>query len=162
VRRVSVLFASVAAVVVSSACWADLPCDIIVNTPADLDDIRNNLEGHYCLGRDIDMKGVANFVAIGTLDAPFHGTFNGKGHVIRNLTINDTTLGYAALFGFARAQFCNIGFLNVRITGVGWAGALVAHLNPGTIVNAYATGSVSSPAAGGLAGAVKKGGRAGR
>ncbi|MBP3627451.1 MAG: hypothetical protein J6J39_05375 [Clostridia bacterium] len=47
----------------------------IVETVEQLDGMRNNLKAHYKLGNTIDLSTVANFKPIGTLDAPFKGTF---------------------------------------------------------------------------------------
>ena len=47
----------------------------IVETGEQLDGMRNNLKAHYKLGNTIDLSSVANFKPIGTVDAPFKGTF---------------------------------------------------------------------------------------
>ena len=64
-----------------------------------------------------DLSAVANFTPIGTFDTPFTGTFDGQGHVIRNLTITMATGGGAGLFGFTAAGA-------IRLLGADIAGQL--------------------------------------
>ena len=81
----------------------------IITTPAELQAINNDVTGSYELGNDIDMTGVEDFVPIGYdgVDA-FTGSFDGKGYVISNLTIDASDLysnhsigdGAAGLFAF--------------------------------------------------------------
>lgn len=67
---------------------------MLVNTVYDLQNMRNNLIGHYALGRDIDASetvtwnGGAGFVPIGTQAQPFLGLLNGLHRTIDQLTIN--------------------------------------------------------------------------
>lgn len=62
--------------------------------------IGNNLAGSYILMADIDMAGVSNWSPIGGAGTPFTGKFNGNGHVIRNMTVNNlVTFTGGALFG---------------------------------------------------------------
>jgi hypothetical protein len=74
--------------VVPAAC-------IQVHTVSDLDHVRNNLAGHYCLTNDIDLSAVANFIPIGGM---FTGVFAGQNFTIRNLNIT-STLDSIGLFG---------------------------------------------------------------
>src|SRR5436305_7940404 len=69
---------------VSSANAACTP----VHNAAELDGMRDNLAGVYCLANDVDMSSVANFTPIGDDDTPFTGHLLGNNHVIRNLTID--------------------------------------------------------------------------
>ena len=48
-------------------------------------------EASYKLMADIDMIGVTDWVPIGTSFSPFSGSFDGDGHTISNLVINQTT-----------------------------------------------------------------------
>lgn len=48
------------------------------------------------LAADIDLGGLA-FTPIGTVEHPFEGTFDGQGHTIANLRVDDSA--YAGLFG---------------------------------------------------------------
>ena len=87
-------------------------------------------------------------------------TFDGNGHVIKNLFLNVSSLEghYSEASGlFAQVEqdsiVRNIGVINVNITGVRYVGGLAA-MNLGEIVNSYTTGSVSGKDhVGGLVGA---------
>ena len=94
---------------------------ITVNTPADLDNVRNNLAGDYKLGGDIDLtayisSGSGNssatngWLPIGTTSARFTGSFDGDGHVIKGLWVNRPDTLYIGLFGFTQnATISNLG-----------------------------------------------------
>ena len=56
---------------------------ILIRTPEDLNRVRYNLTGSFCLANDIDLA-FSEFVPIGDARRPFLGTFDGGGHTIRN------------------------------------------------------------------------------
>jgi hypothetical protein len=137
-------------------------CKLIRNA-VQLQAMRNNLAGSYCLANDIDAGGIANFQPIGDVGSPFTGKLFGNGRVIRNLRI-DPSPQYAGLFGYAQgALIQDVGLANIDITGGSFAGGLVGAVNgvndirrvhvTGWIV---ATGAAPS-SAGGIAGAVAAG-----
>ena len=74
---------------------------------------RAALAGHYVLGADITLT--APWKPIGSRLAPFTGSFDGNGHVIRGLSVPRSGPG-AGMFGFARGA---------RITGVALEGATI-------------------------------------
>lgn len=83
------------------------------------------------LANDIDMAGVVNYIGIGTRSVPFKGTFDGKGHSIKNLTI-DTEKGNVGLFSHVTG---GTTIKNVVVEGDiyaerGWAGGII-----GVIIN---------------------------
>jgi hypothetical protein len=140
---------------------------IKIKTPADLDAVRNDLTGHYCLARDIDMRRVRNFVPLGELPDgftdEFTGTFDGKGHTIRNLTIVSAgrQIGLFAKID-SSGSMKNLVLQNASVSGVSSGEVTVgtvAGLNFGSISNVRAGGQVRAPActavcvAGGLVGA---------
>lgn len=51
------------------------------------------------LGADIDMSGIYDYPGIGTVDYPYAGVFEGNGHRILNLTIDNDAAGNVGLFG---------------------------------------------------------------
>lgn len=104
--------------------------------------INNNKTGNYVLGTGIDLSGV-NWTAIGSSSSIFQGTFDGLGHTISNLTINNTGSSYQGLFGYtSNATIKNIGLLNVDIQGNQYVGGLVGWLQDGEIINSYVTGNI--------------------
>lgn len=85
-----------------------------IRTIADLDKIRANLAGQFCLMNDLDFTGVANFKPIGDSANPFVGSFAGQGHVIRRLTI---VSGKADVGLFGRIDGGRVR--NLKLAGVG-------------------------------------------
>jgi ferric-dicitrate binding protein FerR (iron transport regulator) len=115
---------------------------------------------YFSLTNDIDLQGVEWTPLNDRADEySLWVTFNGNGHVIRNLTPSRTCY-YGSFFGVLCGECKNVGFENVNIfcTGYG-AGAVAGYLghaaypNESIIENCYATGRVSSQGyAGGLVG----------
>ncbi len=116
----------------------------------------------YALADDIDAAatggsgdvwGSSGFVPVGT----FTGTFDGRGHVIRKLTINRPAASYTGLFGTvgANAVVGNVGLSGGSVSGNVNVGGLVGYLNGGTLSNSYYAGNVigAGNAVGGLVGA---------
>ena len=58
------------------------PC-VEINRVSDLRKIRANLDGDFCLTRDLDLGRIENFRPIGASGTPFTGSFDGRSHVIR-------------------------------------------------------------------------------
>jgi hypothetical protein len=90
---------------------------------------------------------------IGNSNTLFTGTFDGNGHIVRNLTYTTTALDNVGLFGaISNAIIKNLGVENVNLSGGGCVGVLVAYQGSGTITNCYSTGLITSATsyAGGL------------
>lgn len=132
-----------------------------------LDRLRNYLgpdfTGYYFqLQGDIDLEGlgwepVGQYDEMGLL--AFSGTFDGNGHVIRNLTIDRPDEGYVGLFGYAEgAVFRNVILENVNVSGNFNVGGLVGRMREGTIEDSSVGGSVNGTSrVGGLAGDIVDG-----
>jgi hypothetical protein len=111
---------------------------------------------HSIIARDTNNSG-SDFDGVA-----FRGVFDGKGHKIANLTINDKGAGndYLGLFGFiAGGQVKNLHLENVRINGgagSSYIGGLAGCCNKGKISNCSSAGIVAggnnSDAVGGLVG----------
>ena len=104
----------------------------IVETVEQLEGMRNNLKAHYKLGNTIDLSTVANFKPIGTLDAPFKGTFvcdldeSGKPKfAIKNLKIE------IAPAGCTKAE----GFSGYKENKSGWEAGLFGYASGATFKN---------------------------
>ena len=127
----------------------------LANTDKLYDSYNNVAKGDYefVLANDIDLSSISNWTPIGNSDQYcFAGTFDGNGHIIKNLKI-DSTQDYVGLFGYAiGGEIKNIGVENCDVKGGSIAGGLVGRFF-GTITNCYSTGNVSgSTNVGGLAG----------
>jgi len=124
----------------------------IIQTPADLDAVRNNLTAYYELGNNIDMTGYT-FLPIGNSTNRFTGTLDGKGYKITNLIINQPTTDFIGLFGFLQGTVKNLALENVNIAGNIRVGAIAGQAYQSTIENCYSTGSIKgSYVVGGLVG----------
>ena len=131
-------------------------------TGTDLQGLNGGLPGHYALGSNINAaatagwNGGAGFTPIGTLAATFTGTFDGLGHTISNLTVNQPSTPNVGVFGYtgAGAAIRNVGLVGGSVTGAAGTGGLVGNNGPGVpISGSYTTGNVSGAAgAGGLVG----------
>lgn len=106
------------------------------------------------LAADVDV-GPFTWTPVGTCEAPFSGTFEGQGHILRNLTVAATAIdadACAGLFGQSSGMIRNVGLPDCSIqaacssTGMpanAFAGAVVGYNLGNGVVNCYATGAVS-------------------
>lgn len=88
---------------------------------------------------------------IGRSEAPFEGTYDGAGHVIRNLSIQAQRTDAAGLFSVMNGNIYNLGLEGGDISG-GNCGAIAACSSneEGKIVNCYTNISVQAQRAGGI------------
>ena len=102
---------------------------------------------HFWLTADIDLGGEANgsWSPIGNSTTKFTGTFDGDGHKISGLFINNTTSDYQGLFGYiSGGTIKNLG-VNGNVTGGQHVGGVVGRAQSNTTVqNCYNTGSVTA------------------
>jgi len=97
---------------------------------------------------DLDLSSEDNWTPIGNLAAypgqSFKGTFDGNGHIISNLTVNDNTPNYAvaALFGsIEKGSIVNLTVKDVNITSTHFAAGIVAYTsNTPSIINCHVVG----------------------
>ncbi len=117
----------------------------IIRTAEELQALDNSLTGKYILMNDIDLAGY-DWTPIGgaTGNTFRNGELNGNGYVIRNLTVDDTSVS-GGLFGItASMRILNLGLENVSINGGYYSGGLVGQASTGTTVeNCYANGVVT-------------------
>ncbi len=92
-----------------------------ISTPEDLDKLRNDMTADYVLANDIDMKDI-NFVPFGIVNnenaGKFTGTFDGRGHTIKNLRYDVEGKGEVGLF----SQTNNATIKNLIIEGAYFKG----------------------------------------
>ena len=124
-------------------------------------------DGNYVLTADIDMAGWEGFKPIASeKEAGYLGTFDGRFHAIRNLTI-DYPKKYVGLFGYVgnendQAYVKNVAMLDCEIRGQQNVGG-IAGVTYGTITGCVVTGHVwvddlsNSHTSGGIGGKVKEG-----
>ena len=139
-----------AASLITPAAHAGGSACIPIDRPADLNQIRSNLDGDFCLTRDIDLRNIANFVPIGGGSDPFTGAFDGRGNVIRNLTINGGPIE-VGLFGIVEnGAVRNLGLVDVSISSPSsaYVGPLVGAMLTSVVENSFATGEVAGGSSG--------------
>jgi hypothetical protein len=130
----------------------------LIYTAQDLYDIRSNLSDSYVLMNDIDLSSFngGEWVPIGDDYSPFAGSFDGQGHVIRNLKITGSSHQYAGLFGYVKnATIQNVGLSDTWIyleIDYAYAGGICGDGQGSVFIsNCYNTGSVSASGLGCMA-----------
>lgn len=95
------------------------------------------------LTADINCQGVEAHPLIGGEDE-FRGTFNGNGHTIRNVMINEESGWNVALFAQSNsATFKDVTLSNFTVSGEGRVAALVGYAYGATTVESVKTADVS-------------------
>ena len=108
-------------------------------TAEDLFNARNDMRGNYIQMQDIDLSGYDNWTPIGYYtsaadNAPFTGTYDGRGYKITGLKVTGTG-NYRGLFGYALgATFKNINIENASVTGTNYVGVLAGWITSSGIV----------------------------
>lgn len=105
---------------------------MLVNDVHDLQAMRENLDGTYALGRDIDASETrywhevgpgtyAGFEPVGSPGLPFAGRLDGFGHIVRGLYINRYGHDHVGLFGYLGelSTVRRLGLVDVHVQG-GW------------------------------------------
>lgn len=78
---------------------------------------------------DIDLSG-EEWTPIGLYEHPFDGIFDGGGHIIKNLNVDNTDTDYQGLFGYAtNATIYNMHLLNPKVVGRDYVGSVVGYAN---------------------------------
>lgn len=133
----------------------------VITTPGDLNAVRFNLDAHFVLGNDIDLKDYSTpdgngWVGIGTGQNMFKGSLDGKNHCIKNLYMDRVDSNDAGLFGCigGGAVVENLDMIDVNIVNGGTVGAVAADAVQGArIENCHVTGALSgSSRVGGIVG----------
>jgi len=127
---------------------------IIVCTADDLNNVRNDLDAYYVLGKDIDLdispyNTGEGWVPIGDSSNKFEGVFDGQGHTISHIYINRPSEDYIGLFGYLYdSNFYNLNLLDINYIGSdnlgGLAGYVVSDYDSiALIYNVNSSGNIS-------------------
>ena len=118
--------------------------------------MQNNLMGDYRLVADIDLSGV-DWTPIGDGVAPFFGSFDGNGYVIKNLSVDMPERDFVGLFGVSSGSLSNVSIDGVVLAGKNYTGAVVGKAE-GIVQNPVITGEIGITGGsyvGGIVGYVK-------
>lgn len=146
-----------------------------VATAADLDNVRNHLDKYFVMIANINLtdatgdpsgaywNGGLGWIGIG-YDANFvpvffTGSFDGNGHTILGLFMNQPDTTSVGLFKYlgTGGSIQNVGLAQVNITGGSQVGTLVGFADGGTVDKTFATGSITGgDGVGGLIGYQKE------
>ncbi|RRJ66167.1 hypothetical protein EHV15_27065 [Paenibacillus oralis] len=114
----------------------------VITSAAQLDNVRNHLNGHFVLGDDIDLSGYSSgqgWVPIGTDMAGFTGTLDGQGYTVRHLTSLRPAGGLIGLFGYLDgATINNLNLSDVTISGYIYVGGLAGYMKSGSVSGVHA------------------------
>lgn len=106
---------------------------IHITTPQQLQDMQDDLTEDYILDNDLDMAGFDwTPVGIGPAGNGFHGSFDGQGFTISNLTYDDSIAGnnIAGIFGYiVGGTFQNVTFKDFVLTGNNSVAALCGFIS---------------------------------
>ncbi len=106
---------------------------------------------------DSKTKDVRRWIAIGTPDTPFEGTFDGQGHTLSGLFLSTETSGfYQGFFGYiSEAEIRNLAIEHSSLKGYNFVGAIAGYaVNKSEITNCHNYGVVNAARnfAGGIVG----------
>ncbi|MCQ3034802.1 MAG: bacterial Ig-like domain-containing protein [Bacilli bacterium] len=73
-----------------------------------------NLNGYFALENDIECSSTLSFKILENYNQEFTGIFDGKGHALKNLNVNDMGLFRGT---FNKATVRNVAFVNLRTAG---------------------------------------------
>ena len=140
----------------ASAIEQDASGYYLVTTPEELCSVSSvvnagNSNVKIRLVNDLDMSSITNFPSIGIFDWPsgpqvaFQGEFDGQGHIIYNLTIDNTSDAQeTGLFGRVNGggYIHDFGVVNAKITANSRAGVVAGEIHDCTVDNVFTAGDL--------------------
>ena len=100
----------------------------VIETPDDLQNMRDDLSGHYVLGDDIDMTGYWYDPVGNEVDGAFIGSLDGKGYTISNLDLDLEGSKYVGLFGYLDGTVKNVNLEITKATGYRYVGGIAGYV----------------------------------
>ncbi len=136
VRALAITMTACGATTAAAGAEHDLVVCDQIKTAAQLQAMKDNLAGSYCLANDINAGSIANFTPIGTQATPFTGKLFGNNHVISNLRINSSVMDVGLFGAITGAQIQDVRLVNTKVTATLNGGA-----NVGGVVGAQHSAS---------------------
>ncbi|MDR0666724.1 MAG: hypothetical protein LBF71_04845 [Campylobacteraceae bacterium] len=132
----------------------EAPNVIEITDQAELNAMRNKLDGRYVLLNDIALDGSKKgfsssegWEPIGNAANPFTGILNAKHHVISGLWVKKPNADDIGLFGYTvNAKIKNLGVKTAEgkeVAGLSNIGVIVGHSYSSSIINSYSEGNLS-------------------
>ncbi len=144
----------------------------LVETKEQLNNVRNDLDAHYKMIADIEFLETdfaedgsfyngfsgwpSGWIPIGTDDYSFSGVFDGNGHSIKNLYIENVGGTFVGLFGYNEGIIKNLSLVSANVYARGQVGGstlrtsvyvgAIAGYSSGSILNCCSFGSVYAEA----------------
>lgn len=117
---------------------------VYINTPEDMKYLHERPNGYFKLSKDIDMSAYATGDGWEPVEE-FTGKIDGRGYVIRNLTISRASERYCGLFGQVgnSASINNLILEKVNVSGGEYTGAIAGACR-GNVINCTVDGKVNS------------------
>ena len=127
---------------------------ILITNAAQLQNINQDLSGHYKLANNIDLWQMRPFTPIGSESSPFTGTFDGNGFKVSNLAIESLYSDFLGLFGYTEgATIVNLAVEVSYIWGNSHVGGLIGYSEGGVVAGCSVSGYINANYhAGGLIG----------
>lgn len=125
-----------------------------IHTAEGLEQLAQHPDAKFELLWDIDLENT-DWTPVGTADAPFTGSFDGKGYTISNVNILSGTDGNTGFFGVSEGQIKDLELENVTINADGGVAGGIAAVSTGSIEGSSVSGKMTlsgSVTAGGLVG----------
>jgi filamentous hemagglutinin family protein len=124
----------------------------VVHDATALDNIRNSLGGNYALATNLTAIGAFSPIGSGSQYFEFTGKFDGLGHTLAGITINDSR--HTGLFGgINNSSIQNVGVIGTVTETDSVTGGLVGLSTNSQITNSFFVGSINGlRVAGGLVG----------
>ena len=160
-RKIKLLFAAVLSMIAWTGVMAQSGTGaqndpFVVKTAAELNNLRTLLVSgsmnYVVLENDVDMAAIEDWFPLFNNENPYpQFDFDGKGHVIRNLTSKtDGQYDYCGLFGVLCGNVRNLGVENADVTCTGGTGIIAGYLGHSQygqtcyVENVWVTGKLSA------------------
>lgn len=157
-RKIKLMFILLAAIIAIAAMPANVfaitgagteSSPYIISSVSDLEYVKTNLSAYYKLGANITLSSA--WTPIGTNEQPFTGYFDGNGHTVSGLKINQSGNSvYAGLFGYSTGDISHLKVvmadagITVTATTQAYAGGVVGYNNGGTLETCEVVGKITA------------------
>ena len=125
--------------------YVDQAGDVEIKTIEDMQRLIRNPLGNYKLMVDLDLEGV-EFPGIGSAAEPFTGTFDGNGHLLKNITLTVDNNDKVGVFRYTKgATIKNLGVSNLVIDAPerNQVGGLIGECESTTVDQVALTGFIN-------------------